>query len=113
MRRTRRARERVRAIDGAGTPTLLPESRGNEFHRPAQKLPRSIGHRQEWIKACKDNDPKGALAGFAYSGPFTESLLVGDLAVRLGKRIEWDSAAMKAKDAPEADVLIKKKYARG
>ncbi len=97
----------------SGPPTLLPEGRAKEFPKPAQKLPRSIGHRQEWIKACKDNDPKGALAGFAYSGPFTESLLVGNLAVRLGKRIEWDSAAMKAKNAPEADILINKKYARG
>jgi len=97
----------------SGPPTLLPESKMKEYPKPPQKLPRSIGHRQEWIQACKDNNPKGALAGFAYSGPFTEALLVGNLAVRLGKRIEWDSQTMKATNAPEADILINKHYRQG
>ena len=47
----------------------------------------------EWIQACKQGKPEDAKAGFDYSGPFTEALLVGNLAVRLQKRIEWDSAA--------------------
>jgi predicted dehydrogenase len=97
----------------SGPPTLLPESRMKEYPVPAKTLPRSIGHRQEWIQACKDNNPKGALASFEYSGPFTEALLVGNLAVRLGKKIEWDSKNMKAKNAPEADALINKKYRKG
>ena len=97
----------------SGAPTLLPESRMKEYPVPAKKLPRSIGHRQEWIQACKDNNPKGALAGFEYSGPFTEALLTGNLAVRLGKRIEWDSKNMRATNAPEAEALINKKYRKG
>jgi len=97
----------------SGPPTLLPESRMKEYLKPPQLLARSIGHRQEWIQACKDNNPRGALAGFDYSGPFTEALLVGNLAVRLGKRIEWDSKNMKARNAPEADVLIHKHYRAG
>jgi len=97
----------------SGEPTLLPESRMKEYPKPAKKLPRSVGHRQEWIDACKKNDPKGALAGFDYSGPFTEALLVGNLAVRLGKRIEWDSKSMKTANAPEADALINKRYREG
>jgi len=97
----------------SGPPRLIPESRMKEYPQPAKTLPRSIGHRQEWIKACKDNNPKGALAGFDYSGPFTEALLVGNLAVRLGKRIEWDGKAMKATNAPEAAALINKAYRKG
>jgi predicted dehydrogenase len=97
----------------SGPPRLVPESKMQDFQRPAKSIPRSIGHRAEWIEACKQGKPEGAKAGFAYSGPFTESLLVGNLAVRLQKRIEWDSAAMKATNAPEADPLIHAIYRSG
>jgi len=97
----------------SGPPTLYPEARRSEFRPPAPSIPRSIGHRPEWIKACKDHKPEDAKAGFAYSGPFTEALLVGNLALRLQKRIEWDPTAMKATNAPEADALIRKRYRAG
>ena len=75
---------------------LFPASRREEFQRPPKTIPRSSGHRAEWIQACKDRKPEDAKAGFAYSGPFTEALLVGNLAVRLQKRVEWDSANLRA-----------------
>jgi predicted dehydrogenase len=97
----------------SGAPHLFPASRRETFEKPPRTIPRSIGHRPEWIKACKDRKPEDAKAGFAYSGPFTEALLVGNLAVRLQKRIEWDSAVMRAKNAPEAEALIRKIYRAG
>jgi predicted dehydrogenase len=97
----------------AGPPRLVPEGRMRDFQRPPKSLPRSIGHRAEWVKACKDRKPEDSKAGFAYSGPYTEALLVGNLAVRLQKPIEWDAAAMKATGAPEADPLIRKTYRKG
>jgi len=97
----------------AGAPRIVPESKMQAYKRPPKTLPRSPGHHKEWIQACKDNNPKGAMAGFEYSGPFTEALLVGNLAVRLGKKIEWDARKMKATNAPEADQYINKKYREG
>ena len=97
----------------SGTPRLFPASRRQEFQLPAKSIARSTGHRPEWIQACKDKKPADAKAGFAYSGPFTEALLVGNLAVRLQKRVEWDSAAMRATNIPEADALIRKHYRAG
>ncbi len=97
----------------SGPPRLVPESKMKDMVRPAKTIPRSIGHRAEWIRACKQRKPADAKAGFDYSGPFTEALLVGNLAVRLQKRVEWDSAAMKATNAPEADALIHKVYRSG
>ena len=97
----------------SGAPRLVPESKMTDFKRPEKTIPRSIGHRAEWIQACKDGKPEDAKAGFAYSGSFTEALLVGNLAVRLRKPIEWDSAAMRAFNAPEADPLIRKSYRPG
>jgi predicted dehydrogenase len=97
----------------SGAPKLYPAKRREEFQTPPATIPRSIGHHQEWIKASKERKPEDSKAGFAYSGPFTEGLLVGNLALRLGKRIEWDTEAMKARNAPEADRLIRKTYRAG
>jgi predicted dehydrogenase len=97
----------------AGAPRLIPEAKMQAYEKPPKTLPRSVGHRAEWIQACKDRKPADAKAGFDYSGPYTEALLVGNLAVRLQKPIKWDSAAMKAADAPEADPLIRKTYRDG
>jgi len=97
----------------AGSPRLIPESKRKAYGRIPKMLPRSPGHHKEWILACKENKPEKAKAGFWYSGPYTESLLVGNLAVRLGKRIEWDARRMRATNAPEADKYINKSYRKG
>jgi len=97
----------------SGSPALYPASRRDEFKLPEKTIPRSSGHRSEWIQACKDQKPGDAKAGFAYSGPFTEALLVGNLAVLLQKRIEWNAEELIATNAPEAERLIRKKYRQG
>jgi len=53
----------------SGAPELLPESKMESFVRPPKTLPRSIGHRAEWVQACKDGKPEDAKAGFAYFRP--------------------------------------------
>jgi predicted dehydrogenase len=97
----------------SGPPRLIPETRMKEYKRPKEMLPRSPGHHQEWIDACKAGKPERAMAGFWYSGPFTEALLVGNLAVRLSKRVEWDAKAMRSPNCPEADNYITKFYRVG
>ncbi|MEI6676252.1 MAG: Gfo/Idh/MocA family oxidoreductase [Verrucomicrobiota bacterium] len=97
----------------SGRPRLLPDSAMKSFVLPPRTLPRSPGHRKEWVDACIAGKPEDAKAGFWYSAPFTEALLVGVLPIRLGKRIEWDAAAMRATNAPEADALIRKTYRKG
>jgi predicted dehydrogenase len=97
----------------SGMPGLFPRALRQNFQHPPKTIPRSPGHRIEWVQACKARKPEDSKAGFAYSGPYTEALLVGNLAVRLQKRIDWDAAAMKAKNAPEADKLIRKTHRAG
>jgi hypothetical protein len=65
----------------------------------------------EWIEACKGGP--AALSNFANAGPFTETVLLGNLAIRLGKKIQWDGPNMKATNAPEADPLIHREYRKG
>lgn len=97
----------------AGVPRLIPEARMKEYGKPPQTLSRSPGHHQEWIDACKAGKPQDAKSGFWYAGPFTEALLVGNLAVRLQKRVEWDAKAMRSPNCPEADNYITKFYRAG
>ena len=97
----------------SGPPTLYPQSLRRDFKPPSPTIARSPGHRVEWVRACRDGKPDDAKAGFAYSGPFTEALLVGNLALRLQKRVEWDPATMTSPNAPEADPLIRKRYRDG
>ena len=82
--RARRQRHLLRRRQGdaalrrlVGPADAVPGKPAQEFHDPRTTIPRSIGHRAEWIKACKEHKPEDAKAGFAYSGPFTEALLVG------------------------------------
>jgi predicted dehydrogenase len=97
----------------AGAPRLIPESRMKEYGRPPRTLPRSPGHHAEWIEACKAGKPEDAKSGFWYAGPFVEALLVGNLAVRLQRRVEWDSKTMRSPSCPEADNYITKFYRVG
>jgi hypothetical protein len=103
----------ITAPGWSGTPRIVPESQMRSFKLPPRTIARSPGHREEWVAACLAGKPEDAKANFAYAAPYTEALLTGVLPIRLGKRIEWDSAAMKATNAPEADALIRKTYRKG
>ena len=94
-----------------GKPTLLPGSTNQELVTPPKTLRRVGGHYKEWISACKGGE--AASSNFDYAGPFTEMVLLGNLAVRTGKKILWDGSAMKAKNVPEAAQYIRKEYRQG
>jgi len=99
-------------VTDAASPRLIPESKMKEFQRPEKTLPRSPGHKLEWLQACKGGRPAGS--NFTdYGGPLTEVVLLGNLAVRVGKKIEWDAVNLKAKNAPEADPYIRREYRKG
>jgi predicted dehydrogenase len=97
----------------ASPPRLIPDVNMKEFARPAPTIARSPGHRIEWVRAALAGKPEDAKSGFWYSAPFTESLLVGLLAVRFQKRVEWNAAAMTSPNTPEADPVIRKAYRDG
>jgi hypothetical protein len=90
---------------------LLPEKDFEGFVPPPETIPGSPGHYAEWIEACKGGKP--SLANFDYSGWTTEANHLGNVAYRVGKRLQWDAAAMKATNAPEADRFICREYRKG
>ena len=90
---------------------LLPESDFKDFKVPQPFLPRVRGHHEEWIDACKGGKPTAS--NFDYAGALTEANHLGNLAFRLGKKLEWDPVNLRARNCPEADHLIRKKYRQG
>jgi len=83
---------------------LLPRKQFDGFVPPAPTLPRAASHHHEWVEACLGRGR--ALSDFGYAASLTESLLVGNLALRTGKAIEWDSAGMRAVNDADADRFI-------
>jgi len=90
---------------------VTPRRRAENFDDVPKTIRRVPNEDTEWIEACKGG-PK-ALSSFDYAGPLTEMVLLGNLAVRLGKKIEWDSGALKVTNTPEADELIRREYRKG
>lgn len=90
---------------------LFPKDKFANFTPPKASIPDSIGHHAEWIKACKDGSP--TLCNFDYSGALTESVLLGNVAFRTGKRLEWDAKNLKATNCAEAEMYIRKQYRQG
>jgi len=90
---------------------VTPSRRAEPFADTPKTVRRVPNEDAEWIGACKGG-PK-PLSSFDYSSRLTEMVLLGNLAVRLGRKIEWDTVALKAKNAPEADALIRRSYRKG
>jgi predicted dehydrogenase len=94
---------------GGATPRLLPLSRDREYRRPPATLPRSIGHYQEWVAACKGGGK--TMSNFDFAGPLTEAVLLGSLCVRVGGvKLQWDSAQLKITNHPEANAFMHYQY---
>lgn len=94
-----------------GRRQLLPKDKFADYQPPAQTIANSIGHWAEWAKACKTGGP--TTCNFDYSGALTESVLLGVVAYRTGKRLEWDATKLTATNCSEAERFIRKEYRKG
>lgn len=90
---------------------LLPEDSFKGFKAPAPTIPDSIGHHKEWILACKTGSP--TTCNFDYSGALTEAVLLGNVAFRTGKKLNWNPKRLRANGCPEADAYIQYHYRKG
>ena len=89
---------------------LLPRETFADYKSPEKKLARNpasdtdLGMKQEWVEAIKGGPP--ALSNFNYAGMLTETILLGNVAMRAGKLLEWDGPEMKFTNSPEANALL-------
>jgi predicted dehydrogenase len=96
---------------GADGVRLIPESRMKDYTKPAKTLARSAGHHREWIEACKGGPKPGS--NFDYAGRLTECVLLGNAALKAGRKILWDPVRFSITNMPEADAFLKKEYRKG
>ena len=91
-------------------------------HEAAKAIPQTIPRNQfsgdadprqhlEWIAACKGGPTP--YSNFDVAAYLTEIILLGCVALRVGKKLDWDGPNMRAKNAPEAERFIKKQFRRG
>jgi predicted dehydrogenase len=91
-------------------PVLIPE---NKQALPGEPTPEAYGKKTNdvWINAFKNKTQSPG--SFLYAGPVTETILLGGVALRAGKRVEYDSVAMKITNVPEANKFLVREYRKG
>jgi len=107
-------------------PRLLPTKLMKEVTLPTQTIARvPEGHYIQWVNACIAGYDKGTTSSpFAYAGPFTESILIGNLAIRSylmknkdqypgRKKLLWDGTHMKITNFDDANSFVKRDYREG
>lgn len=113
------------------SPVLLPTARMKDIKLPKQTIARvpggPDGHYTQWVDACKAGYGKMQLSSpFDYAGPFTEAVIMGNLALRSyamrgpngegfpgRKKLLWDAKNMKITNFDEANQFVKREYRQG
>jgi len=88
------------------------------YRKPPKSLPRVKGHHRDWLDACRGKGQ--ASTHFDYSGPLTEFVLMGNVALRSGspqdvsrRKLNFDWKNMKITNVPEANEFVKPHYREG
>lgn len=103
--------EKGMLLSDYGRHVLLPEKDFENFQRPDPFIPASPGQQAEWIQCIKTG--KTPSCNFDYSGWLTEANHLGNVAYRIGKKLEWDPVNLRCPNAPEADQYIRREYRKG
>jgi predicted dehydrogenase len=96
---------------GFGKHKLYPEEKFADHEPPQPSIPDSPGFYEEWIAACKGGPP--ATCDFQYSGPLTETVLLGNVAYRAGEAFEWDAANLQVIGSEAASRYIRLPFREG
>jgi predicted dehydrogenase len=100
---------------------LTPEKdfEGVQTTKP-EKLPAGVDKnedpqmKQEWAAAIKAGKPALAYSNFDYAARLTETMLLGNIAVRFaGTKLEWDAAKLRFANSDAATKLVSKEYRKG
>jgi len=102
--------EKGRLVADYSKHQLLPDELARAVMPPPRTIPPSVGHHREWCDAIR----QGTLPSchFGYAGPLTETVLLGNVAYRIGKAISWNPEKGTTGDA-QADALLSRNYRKG
>ncbi len=90
---------------------ILPASRAKKFTGVPKTLPRRSGTWGEWMEACRGGEPAGC--HFGQAGLLTEFVLIGNIAIRTGKPLEWDGENMRVTNNEDANKYVTEPYHNG
>ena len=96
---------------GTAKPVLLPEDKFTSVSPKTYPTFENRNHYFQWIDACLHGGKTDTT--FDYACPLSETVLLGNVALRTGGLIQWDAGKMRAKGRPEADIYIRKRYRAG
>jgi predicted dehydrogenase len=92
---------------GGGRPELMGAAAGKAMTQVG-----GDDHYLQWVEACRGNGKTSA--GFDYSGPLTEMVLLGCLATRFPEQtLEWDANELKVTNVKEANQFVRREYRKG
>jgi len=115
-------------------PKLYLYDGNTEFGPETEEMPEpEYGHQRKWVDACKagfnSKEHKELTSSFDYAGPMTETVLMGNLAIRsymlrkensnggydfyARKKLLWDGENMKITNLPEANQFVTRNYRQG
>jgi hypothetical protein len=80
---------------------------------PAYEGPTDPNQKREWVEAIQAGKPSAALSNFDYAALLTSSFLLGNVAIRTGRPVEWDAATLTARGGDGVAALIKPEYRKG
>jgi hypothetical protein len=92
-------------------PVLIPESKMNYLVKENEKEAEGSGGNDVWINAFRNNTQTPG--SFLLAGPVTETINLGAVALRAGKRVEYDTTNMKITNLPEANKYLTREYRQG
>ncbi len=99
------------AFNGAN-PKIIPESKMSSYKQPPKTLPRSPGNEREWLDASKGGKVKPG-GNFEFSGMVTETLLLGNIAVLAGEKMNWDRLNLKVPNSAAAQKYVAPERRKG
>lgn len=94
-----------------GSPRIIPESAMQAFERPPKTMERPIDEIDQWICACRGEQP--ADARFEIIRPINETLLLGTIGIRVPDKLYWDAENMQFTNSDAANELVYRKYREG
>ena len=92
-------------------PQIIPEKKMREFQEAKKTAQRAAAHDGGWLEAFKGGKPSPG--NFENVSACAEAICLGGVALRVGRKIEWDAANMKITNIPEANQFLYRKYRKG
>jgi predicted dehydrogenase len=95
-----------------GHPELIPKTKMDSYKQPPKTLPRSLGNEREWLDACKGGKERPG-GNFVFSGMVTETLLLGNVATRVGEKLTWDPGKLTVTNSAVAQKYVSPERRKG